>query len=42
MKASALYDKLDFENASNKMNMEQQKWLRNSLEIMFPEGHIWL
>ena len=33
---------LDFNNAINKMNDEQLKWLQNSLIAMFPSGHEWI
>jgi len=33
---------LDFENASIKMNDKQLMWLKDSLQIMFPNGHKWI
>ena len=33
---------LDFNNSIKKMNINQLMWLKNSLKIMFPNGHIWL
>ena len=33
---------LDFENATKEMSTAQLEWLRESLSIMFPNGHRWL
>jgi len=33
---------LDFNNSIKKMNINQLMWLKNSLNIMFPNGHKWL
>ena len=33
---------MDFDNTLSELSKEQKAWLKNSLSIMFPDGHKWL
>jgi len=35
-------NQLDFDNAVESLDDEQQLWLKNALSVMFPNGHKWL